>query len=643
MFYTPSKRGTSIWVTTFLKDTFRVGEYNWAHTEKMAEEYGLRKRNDSLNTTWPSLSLNIDIQTSHSKSKDTNDGKGKVRDRHGNSGKQERDDDGSKKLKRFTRGSVRGKQIGTTLWNVLLSELNIEPGLEKENIENRDQSGNTNTDIDRWSDNLELLLNYIRLPMHLERFMTFGLLYSAVIFLKWLVIIPLRCFIHTVLNIVRFVQRRGSFSSPFVKHHLIYKNDLLSVTGIMTTLFLLRNLDTSRIYHNIRAGTAVKLYFMTQVLDIADRLLSASGQDILRVTYQFNSITVGNRLSLVKVSQFLALYVLSILYLWFHSYALVYQVMALNVAINSYSNALLTLILSNQFSELKSAVFKRTEREGLFQATCADLNERFLILIMLAIISSRNFLQILINTTSINDFFDSLKPDSWSTQLTQWESFDNWLGLLMGPSILVIGSEILVDWVKYAYIIRFNRIRPKVYDKFTKILANDFVNGFTSDNFSRINHQPNEHPSLLTKRTGFPISTVSIIFCKLTLFPYLQYLISVVYERNNNAHIASCLIISTVLIALVSVLISLRLLLSLIILSWSRVLLQRQLPKQTDYVSGDPNVNLSHVADVREHLYDDTEALPPSLEDLRLQKLHKNRDDKLTGVVRFEMADKRIW
>lgn len=262
---------------------------------------------------------------------------------------------------------------------------------------------------------------------------------------------------------------------------------------------------------------------------------------------------------------------------------------------------------------------------------------------MLAIISSRNFLQILINTTSINDFFDNLKPNSWSTQLTQWKSFDDWIGLLMGPSILVIGSEILVDWVKYAYIIRFNRIRPKVYDKFTKILANDFVSGFSSDNFSRINHQFNEHPSMLNKRTGFPIATVMIIFCKLTLFPYFQYLISIVYERNNSGHITNWLIISAVLIALVSVLISLRLLLSLVILSWSRILLQRQLPKKTDYVSGDPNVNLSHVADVREYLYDETEAVPPSLEELRLQKFHKSRDEKLAGVVRFEMADKRIW
>lgn len=610
----------------------------------MTEEGDIRKRHDSSTLKRPSLSVNIDIKTSPSRLRDTNEGKSKTGDINGRKQQDRENENVVKKTNRFRRGSVRGKQIGTTLWNVLLSELNIESGVEKDNnADMKSYSLNSGAENDQWNDNLELLLNYIRLPMHLERFMTFGLVYSAVIFLKWLVIIPLRCFIHTIFNIMHLIEGRGQISLLSMKNNIIYKNDLLSVIGIITTLFLLKNLDTSRIYHNIRAGTAVKLYFMTQVLDIADRLLSASGQDILRVIYKFNSISVNNRLSLVKVSQFFALYVLSILYLWFHSYALVYQVMALNVAINSYSNALLTLILSNQFSELKSAVFKRTEREGLFQASCADLNERFLILIMLAIISSRNLLQILINTTSINDFFDSLRPNSWSTQFTQWKSFDDWIGLLMGPSILVIGSEILVDWIKYAYIIRFNRIRPKVFDKFTKILANDFVNGFTSDNFSRANHQSNEHPGLLTKRTGFPISTVMIIFCKLTLFPYLQYLVSTVYEKSNTGHLINWLIILSVGIALISALMSLRMLLSLVLLSWSKILLQRQLPKKTDYVAGSPNVNLSHVADVRENLYDDTEVVPPSLEELRLQKLQKNKDEKLNDVVRFEMADKRIW
>jgi hypothetical protein len=50
---------------------------------------------------------------------------------------------------------------------------------------------------------------------------------------------------------------------------------------------------------------------------------------------------------------------------------LFYQVVTLNVAINSYSNSLLTLLLSNQFVEIKGSVFKKFEKENLFQLSCS--------------------------------------------------------------------------------------------------------------------------------------------------------------------------------------------------------------------------------------------------------------------------------
>ena len=54
-----------------------------------------------------------------------------------------------------------------------------------------------------------------------------------------------------------------------------------------------------------------------------------------------------------------------------HTLVLFYSLVSLNVAINSYDNALLTLLLSNQFVEIKSAVFKKFEKENLFQMSCA--------------------------------------------------------------------------------------------------------------------------------------------------------------------------------------------------------------------------------------------------------------------------------
>jgi Eukaryotic membrane protein family len=52
---------------------------------------------------------------------------------------------------------------------------------------------------------------------------------------------------------------------------------------------------------------------------------------------------------------------------------MVYQMLCLNVAINSYDNALLSLLMSNQFVEIKGSVFKKFEKDNLFQITCAGL------------------------------------------------------------------------------------------------------------------------------------------------------------------------------------------------------------------------------------------------------------------------------
>src|SRR5580700_9308053 len=52
---------------------------------------------------------------------------------------------------------------------------------------------------------------------------------------------------------------------------------------------------------------------------------------------------------------------------------LFFQVVTLNVAVNSYSNALLSLLMSNQFVEIKGTVFKKFEKENLFQMSCAGI------------------------------------------------------------------------------------------------------------------------------------------------------------------------------------------------------------------------------------------------------------------------------
>lgn len=54
-----------------------------------------------------------------------------------------------------------------------------------------------------------------------------------------------------------------------------------------------------------------------------------------------------------------------------HTLVMIYQMISLNVAVNSYDHALLTLLVSNQFVEIKGSVFKKFEKDSLFQITCA--------------------------------------------------------------------------------------------------------------------------------------------------------------------------------------------------------------------------------------------------------------------------------
>ena len=172
-----------------------------------------------------------------------------------------------------------------------------------------------------------------------------------------------------------------------------------------------------------------------------------------------------------KIQRPFWLFLLALAYNLVHSTALFYQVVTLNVAVNSYSNALLTLLMSNQFVEIKSTVFKKFEKENLFQITCADIVERFQLWLMLIIIASRN----IVETGGLSGASGSssaprgpgLLPHSFTV-------FPDWMGQIMGPFFLVLGTETVVDWVKHAYITKFNNIKPIVYGRFLDVLSKDY-------------------------------------------------------------------------------------------------------------------------------------------------------------------------
>lgn len=164
------------------------------------------------------------------------------------------------------------------------------------------------------------------------------------------------------------------------------------------------------------------------------------------------------------------MFVLALIYNVVHATALFYQVIALNVAVNSYSNALITLLMSNQFVEIKSTVFKKFEKDNLFQLTCADVVERFQLWLMLVIIALRNIVEAADSIKETTQPFGSFLPESFSSFIT----LPGWTGEVLTPFLLVLGSEMGVDWIKHAYISKFNGVKPALYQRFLDVLAKDY-------------------------------------------------------------------------------------------------------------------------------------------------------------------------
>ncbi|KAH1591056.1 hypothetical protein KXX34_004506 [Aspergillus fumigatus] len=331
------------------------------------------------------------------------------------------------------------------------------------------------------------------------------------------------------------------------------KADILKGLLMIATCCVLMYFDASRMYHWIRGQAAIKLYVIYNVLEVSDRLLAAIGQDVLECLFSREALERRPD-GRSKVFRPFGLFLLALTYTVLHATSLFYQVMTLNVAVNSYSNALITLLLSNQFVEIKSTVFKKFEKENLFQLTCADVVERFQLWLMLTIIASRNIVEtgafnfvgtlsssLSSRSTSTNSTPLSTPPRSSSSILPQSftffpsslissfshvNSFLPTLAQVLGPFFVVLGSEMLVDWLKHAYINKFNNTRPAIYGRFLDILAKDYyTNAFGDQN--------------LTKRLGLPVIPLSCLFFRVSVQTYQMFLAALLPHQPSSTAVES--------------------------------------------------------------------------------------------------------
>jgi hypothetical protein len=274
-------------------------------------------------------------------------------------------------------------------------------------------------------------------------------------------------------------------------------------------------------YHNIRGQAAIKLYVIYNVLEVGDRLLSAIGQDVLECLFS-REVLERRPDGRSKIMRPLWVFLVALAYNVIHTAALLYQVISLNVAVNSYSNALLTLLMSNQFVEIKGAVFKKVEKDNLFQLTCADVVERFQLWLMLLIIAMRNMVEVGGLGISLSSSFESASatvganatgiPIITRGLLPQaFTILPKFTGQVLGPSVVVLGSEMLVDWLKHAYINKFNNQKPAIYGRYLDVMAKDYyTHAFADQN--------------LTKRIGLPVLPLACLFIRASIQTYHMFL-----------------------------------------------------------------------------------------------------------------------
>ncbi|XP_063813078.1 transmembrane anterior posterior transformation protein 1 homolog [Pseudophryne corroboree] len=153
-----------------------------------------------------------------------------------------------------------------------------------------------------------------------------------------------------------------------------------------------------------------------------------------------------------------------------HAILILVQATTLNVAFNSHNKSLLTIMMSNNFVEIKGSVFKKFEKNNLFQMSNSDIKERFTNYVLLLIVCLRNMEQF------------SWNPDH--------------LWVLFPDVCMVIASEIVVDVIKHAFITKFNDITADVYSEYRASLAFELVS-------SRQKNAYTDYSDSVSRRMGF--------------------------------------------------------------------------------------------------------------------------------------------
>lgn len=301
------------------------------------------------------------------------------------------------------------------------------------NIDSKHQDGSGTEDVDA---NME---EFLRVPWKLECLLFFGLAICVNTFLNVITILPLKfawscvCLLCTILR-----PRNGIGGCRFHRRHLY---QILQVSVIIIVYrHILCPISIGKLYHWIRGQAMIKLYVLIAIVEVFDRLMCSLGQDAFDSLY-WNTTRRPYHPRLVIST----LVVLG--YTIVHSLILFVHIATLNVAMNSADEALLTLLVSGNFAEIKSTVFKKYNKQNLFKITTSDICERFKLALFLSLVLLLNCFQGGMDGTMIYNY--------------------------VYMCLVVLAAEMLSDWIKHSFITKFNFIQSTAYPDYALILSGD--------------------------------------------------------------------------------------------------------------------------------------------------------------------------
>ncbi|XP_015579895.1 protein POLLEN DEFECTIVE IN GUIDANCE 1 [Ricinus communis] len=285
-----------------------------------------------------------------------------------------------------------------------------------------------------------------RLPWRCELLIDVGFFVCLDSFLSLLTIMPTRI----LITIWRFLNTR-QFKKPSASE----LSDIGCFIVLTSGVALLEHTDISLIYHMIRGQGTIKLYVVYNVLEIFDKLCQSFGGDVLQTL--FNSAEGLASCSKENMRfwmwRFISDQALAMAFSILHSFILLAQAITLSTCIVAHNNALMALLVSNNFAEIKSNVFKRFSKDNIHSLVYSDSVERFHISAFLLFVLAQNIL----------------------------EAEGPWFESFLSNALMVFFCEMLIDIIKHSFLAKFNDIRPIAYSEFLEELCNQTLNIQTED------------------------------------------------------------------------------------------------------------------------------------------------------------------